>query len=186
MAEPIVYRSTHPDVLAHWEKTASAQAQEAWRGRVEDTLAGLGFPGRQFATRDGMTGLTVTGVEHPRSEPVPPGWRRDQKLPSTITPRRSIKAGKAAAAALDELTRPDPRKDMPGGMPPIAGAAGAMAFLRAAIEPLDGAVYVRWPQEISVRDAACIDPTVWERVRLSEYYAACERQDAEQDGDDRG
>lgn len=180
MADPVVYRSTHPDVLAHWEATAGPEAQQAWRDRVAAALDELGFEGRRFIVSDYIDVSVVTGVEHPSDEPIPEGWRLHPKRDDAIAPRRSTRLGKAADRLLSTLVRPNPRKGMPGGMPHIANAARACAFLSAAAEPIDGALYVRWSQEISERDRDQIDTAVWERVRLSEYYAACEKADAAQ------
>ncbi|MFC9973607.1 hypothetical protein ACFVH6_22200 [Spirillospora sp. NPDC127200] len=175
MNDPIAYRSTHPDVLAHWENTASAAAQQAWRDRVNAAIADLGFPDRKFATAGRFT---VIGVEHPEDEPIPDGWRRDRDLPTAIVPARRTKTGKDIGRRLDALHRPSPRRDLPGGMPEVAFARHS--FMRCGVELLGGAVYVTWSDELDEADARHIDPQVWERVRLSQYYAA---REAEQDGD---
>lgn len=172
--DKVVYRSTHPDVLAHYDNTASAEAQNAWREKVEELIAQLGFPGRQFATAGGFEGRYVTGVAHPRDEEIPEGWRRDSKLPEAITPDRRRAAGKRIAKRLQALPQPNPRKAMPGGMPDMA--FGAAALMRPGVARYGDAVYVTWSGELDKTDAAHIDPAVWERVKLSEYYAAKEQQ----------
>ncbi|REF00240.1 hypothetical protein [Thermomonospora umbrina] len=173
----VVYRSTHPDVLAHWDRAGSADAQTAWRARVDQVIADLGFPGRRFATSDGLRGVKVTGVEHPKDEPVPAGWRRDGSLPGAITPDRRRRLGKEVAERLDGLAAPNPRRDLPGGMPDVAFSS--LRLMRPGVARLGDAVVVTWSAEIDSGDAEHIDPAVWERIRLSEYYAAVE---AEQDG----
>lgn len=178
MRDPIVYRSTHPDVLTHWDKTASAAAQKAWRARVDATVAELGFEGRNPVVTDTIFGATVTGVEHPADGPLPTGWRRHRDLDGAIAPHKGTKVGKEAAAKLRRLDLPNPRLNMPGGIPKAASAASERAFLAPAVQRIGDAVYVRYSQEISEKDAARIDSTVWKRTPLSVYYAALEAEEA--------
>jgi hypothetical protein len=174
--DKIVYRSTHPDVLAHWQNTASAEAQSVWREKVNKTLADLGFPGRRFATSDGFDDCHVVGVEHPEGEDIPAGWRRHKDLPVAITPDKRRAAGKRAVERLAAIPRPNPRKKLPGGMPHVG--FGISRFLKAGIARYGDAVYVTWSGELEKGDASNIDPAVWERVKLSEYYAAREQHEA--------
>lgn len=178
MSDPIVYRSTHPDVLAHWDKTASPDAQKSWRARVDTAIADLGFEGRNPVVTDTVFGATVTGVEHPADEPLPTGWRRHRNLDGAITPHKGTKAGKAAAAQLRRLDLPNPRLNLPGGIPKAASAATGHAFLAPAVQRLGDAVWVRYSQPISEKDAARIEGAVWERTPLSVYYAAVEAEEA--------
>lgn len=178
MRDPIVYRSTHPDVLAHWDKTASAEARKAWRARVDAVLADLGFAGRHPVVTDTILGTVVTGVEHREGGPFPAGWRAHRSMDGAITPHKGTKVGKAAAEDLGKLALPNPRKDLPGGMPHIADAASEAAMLRPAIQRFGDVVYVRWSQQISDRDTDQIDGAVWDRAALSEYYAALEAEEA--------
>jgi hypothetical protein len=175
MTDLVVYRSTHSDVLAHWQATASAEAQNAWREKVEAVLAELGFPGRRFAT-SGNTDRKVIGVEHPHGEEVPEGWRRSRELPEAIVPARRTSVGKRIGKQLDKLILPNPRKGMPGGMPHIAFAAKVPQFLQPGVARRGDAVYVTWSGELDEGDAAHIDPGFWERVKLSEYYAVLEAE----------
>lgn len=170
----IVYRSAHPDVLAHWRNTGSAEAQQAWRDRVNAAFADLGFPGRRFATKGENR---VIGVEHP-SDDIPEGWRRDRDLRSCIVPARRTAAGKKIGERLDRLNRPDPRKNIPGGMPELAFTRKNPRFLMCGIALHDDAVYVTWGEELDEGDARHIDLTVWERIKTSEYYAVLEAEEA--------
>jgi hypothetical protein len=174
MPDKIVYRSTHPDVLAHWEKTGSAEAQNAWRDRVNQALAELGFPGRRFATTNGFEDIEVTGVEHPDGEDIPVGWKRTKKLAGAIVPDKRRAAGKRAAERLAALTAPNPRSKMPGGMPRACFAGTGMALMRPGVARHGEAVYVIWSAELEEPTATQIDTAIWERVKLSEYYAAVE------------
>lgn len=183
MRDPVVYRSTHPDVLAHWDATASADAREAWRARVDAAVADLGFEGRDPVVSETVFGATVTGIQHPADQPIPDGWRRHPRLDGAVAPHKATKTGKAAAAELRKLDLPNPRLGMPGGVPKVASAAHESAFLAPAVQRIGDAVYLRWSQEITAGDARLIDATVGERVLLSEYYAA--REAAEQDGTEK-
>lgn len=169
----IVYRSTHPDVLEHWRRTGSAEAQQAWRERVNEVIADLGFPGHRFATK-GET--EVVGVEYPQDKPYPKGWRRNSKLPSAISPDRRTTAGKGIGQRLDKVSRPNPRSGLPGGMPEVALAKHT--FMHCGVRRIGDAIYVTWSSEIDSGDARHIDPAVWERVKTSEYYAALEAEEA--------
>lgn len=174
----VVYRSTRPEVLAHWDATATEEAHKVWRAQVELIIADLGFPGRRFATSSGWRGVKVIGVEHPKGEPVPAGWRRDRGLPEAIVPARRTRQGKAIGARLEEVAAPNPRRELPGGMPEMAFSRKSVTLMRPGVERRGDAVFVTWPKEIEEGDAGRIDPAVWERMRLSEYWAAVE---AEQD-----
>jgi hypothetical protein len=174
MPDKVVYRSTHPDVIAHWESTASAETRNAWRQKVEAAVADLGFPGRRFATQDGRK---VIGVEYPNDEDMPAGWRRNRNLTSSITPDRRTANGRRIRERLDALTAPCPRENLPGKMPDTAFSRG-FGLMKPGVARHGDAVYVTWSEEIDKGDAAHIDPTVWQRIKLSEYYAALEAEEA--------
>lgn len=176
--DKIVYRSTHSDVLAHWERTGSADAQNTWREQVNAALSTLGFPGQKFVTTSGFDNTEVTGVDHPEGEDIPAGWKQHKGLPSAITPDKRRAAGKRAAARLAELTAPNPRRRLPGEMPGACFAGTGMALMRPGIARHGDAVYVTWPRELEQPTADNIDTAVWERVKLSEYYAGREQRAA--------
>lgn len=168
----IVYRSTHPDVLAYRDRHIAAYA--VWKDRVHATLTELGFePDRDIWMRD----TCVVGVVEIDGEPIPEGWRRDRKDPGAIVPARTTKLGKAYGKKLDELTQPDPRKGLPGGMPGRAFAATGMAFMHCGLQEIGGAIYVTWSSELCGNDKDRIDPAIWEQIKLSEYHAAKEAAD---------
>lgn len=167
----VVYRSQHADVLAHWDATVAAV--KAWPKRVEETLTDLGLPGKEPVRR----GRQVIGVRHDPHEPVPAGWRRDSHDRFMIAPARRTRPGRQIGERLDALEYPDPMHEMPGGMPYIAMNAAWTRFLKAhRIHKVDGAVYVVWAADLEPGDASHIDPEVWERVKLSAYYAAVEAE----------
>lgn len=172
----VVYRSTHPEALTHWEKTSSDEAHAAWREQVNTVIADLGFPGRRFATSKSWRGVKPIGIEHPTDQHIPEGWRRDRDLPEAIVPDRRTKTGKQIGKRLDALPAPNPRAGMPGGMPGVAFSARGHEFLRCGLGRYGDAVYVSWSSELSEKDTSRIDPAVWEQAKLSEYYAAIEAE----------
>ena len=172
----IAYRSTHPEVLAHWEKTGSAEAQTAWRDKVKAAITEFGFPSDlRFVTTSGWADTRVAGIEHPEGDEIPAGWKRLKDFPSAITPDKRRAAGKRAAERLDALPCPNPRKRLPGGMPAMSFIGHKIA--QPGIARHGDAVYVTWSAELEESEANNLDSAVWERIKLSEYYAAKERQD---------
>lgn len=167
MGDLNVYRSTHPDVLATWHATLAAI--EAWRPKVETLMEELGVGGRKILY-DRISGQ-VHGVSRD-GDTIPAHWRYDQRK-HCLVPRRSTKQGKAIGAHLDTMRRPDPRNLK--GMPATTFAADEPALLTCGLEEMDGALYVIWSAPI--REAE-IDPEVWERIKLSEYYGVVEAHEA--------
>jgi hypothetical protein len=163
----VVYRSEHPDVLAHHDSHVKAFA--AWKERVRAVLVELGFaPDRGVWMRD----TRVVGVVEINGEPLPDGWRHDRKNPGAIVPARTKQPGKGYGQKLDALKQPDPRNGIPGGMPGRAFQRGALAFMHCGLQEFGGAIYVTWPGEPDSSDR--IDSEVWKPIKLSEYYAAVE------------
>lgn len=171
MSDLTVYRSTHPDVLAAWNK-AEQRAAEIVNQR-KAFLAEHGFTERTIAVR----GQWMIGVAHPEDQPVPDGWRHDRSLTGAIVPARRTTAGKKIGAQLDKLTLPSPRKNLPGGMPEMAW--GDHRMYRPGIALIGDAIYVKWGCDPETVDQmAKVDRDVWERVKLSEYYAVLEAEEA--------
>ncbi|SEN88043.1 hypothetical protein [Nonomuraea pusilla] len=163
-----VYRSTHPDVLSVWH--ASIEAREAWGELMETFLDEHGFGTRNvYVSHSGR----VLGVEHIEGEDVPDGWRIDSRT-GYLMPRLASRKGKAIGASLAELTQPDPRDAMPG-MPKTMFVS--LALLTCGLALIDGALYATWSRPIPEER---VDLTIWERVKLSEYYAAVEAAEAAQ------
>lgn len=91
-------------------------------------------------------------------------------------PNLRVKAGKALRDELHGLRMPAP--DLPG-MPGfhIGGGSGAFVGIRVhapAISKWGHQVWVLWDS-----DGAPVDEAHWERVKLSEYYAAKEEAEGE-------
>ncbi|MFI7449578.1 hypothetical protein ACIBQX_18925 [Nonomuraea sp. NPDC049714] len=159
-----VYRTTNADVLKRWHETA--KAREAWGEQMKAFLAEHGFGKRQVWTIN-ITGY-IAGIEHDDGD-VPEGWRIDRY--GRLVPRRSTKAGKAIAAKLDALRQPDPRASLPG-MP--GECLVSLALLTCGLRVIDDALFATWSQPIPEER---VDLDIWERIKLSEYYAAIEADD---------
>lgn len=172
MIDRIAYRSRDPRALALWE--TYEQQREEFAEKLRATLTELGLAGSDALQR----GNRVIGVRHTDGDEVPDGWRVPADWPDMITPDRRRRAGKAAAEKLGALRVPDPRDELPGGMPGQVMDFERARFLTAGLTFAADALYVtyqapRMPEEY----AKHIDTTVWEQVPLSVYYAAVESQE---------
>ncbi|MER7213548.1 hypothetical protein ABT340_41345 [Streptosporangium sp. NPDC000239] len=163
MADKTVYRSTHPDVLKIWDVADTATRD--WHAQVEMFLAEHDLAGRKVYFSSASS--TVLGVEHVDGEEVPCGWRVHRSQ-GYLVPRLTTKEGKLLNARLTELKRPDPRDQVPG-MP--KNCLADASFLTCGMQFMGGALYVTWSKPIPEKQ---VDSTIWERVKLSEYYAAVE------------
>jgi hypothetical protein len=170
----VVYRSNHPDALAH--RDMQPKLYEEWRSKVEGVLTAFGFPQDSSLM---LRGQAFVGVVFPQDKPLPEGWRRDRAMPEAIVPARRTTPGRKAAKLLDDLPQPDPRDHLPGGMPRKVFAAAGMALMSPGLDDLGGYVVVTWSDEMEKPTADRIDPAVWERVKLSEYWAMRETAEAE-------
>lgn len=173
MTDGIAYRSRDPRALALWE--TFQQQRDAFTEQLRATLAELGVAGRNVFTRDHL----IIGIRHEHGDAVPDGWRISATGSRMLTPDRRSRGGKTAAKKLRALRVPDPRGELPGGMPGEVLDWKRRRFHVAGLAFADGALYVsyqapRLPEEY----AAHIDPNVWEQVPLSAYDAATKQQEA--------
>lgn len=157
-----VYRSFRPEVIQHCRDAQDAVA--AWGERLKAALTELGMGKRTVWTND-LTGWIV-GLDHD-GDNVPDGWRVDRPT-GYLKPRLATKTGKAIATKLDGLSKPDPGVGLPG-MPGecFVGLGLATCGLRL----MKGALYATWSVPIPVDR---VDLTIWQPVKLSEYYAVLE------------
>lgn len=180
--DPVIYRSTAPEALDHYQGVLDTIA--VVRQRREDFIAELGMPGRKIAQMGGGAGYKMTGVQHlPEHGDIPTGWKLDRDLSGCIKPDTRTAPGRRIAKRMEELTLPTARKDLPGGMPEMVWDMEGGPMARPGVQRMEGAVYVRWPFDPEQADKGLkIDPEVWERVKLSDYYAVVERnENAEED-----
>lgn len=180
-----VYRALDPAAIVALRDQCDAEHQ-AWFDQVKALITEVDpVTERRVMTHTGWSpSRRLAGYTHPnRNSPVPEGWRVDKQ--DCLVPRRTGAVGKAWAAKFDALVvaPKDIRDRLPGGMPSYA-----MYGLRVHSPAIDfGAeVYVQWaydpelagdPEDIeegSTRGVRVktIDPAVWERMKLSDYYKA--------------
>lgn len=162
-----VYRSFRPEVIQHCRGAQDAIA--TWGEQMKAFLDESGM-GKRTVWTDDLTG-SIVGLDHD-GESVPDGWRVDRRT-GYLKPRLATKTGKAIAAKLVGLRKPDPSVGLPG-MPGecFVGLALATCGLRL----MKGALYATWSTPIPVDR---VDLTIWQPVKLSEYYAVVELEEAE-------
>jgi hypothetical protein len=98
---------------------------------------------------------------------APEGWRRHKD--GRILPDKRYKAGKEAAAKLDELRKAAPWLQLPG-MPEHAFVGNHMYEMGAFKH--EGAIYAYWG---GMPDG--VDFDIWTELKLSEFHAAAESYD---------
>jgi hypothetical protein len=205
MSDLTAYRSTHPDVLAVIEKWRADM--DKWHADSAALLTELGFTDRSFMVHTSMGHRWISGIEYHADDPVPTGWRvwKDRNGQSILTPHKGRKAGKDAQAKLQTCKVPNlPQANLPG-MPGDRICNGA--WRSPGLREMAGAVYVTWtadalpeiPASGPAREAHLgdderqrkivlandVDLAIWERLKLSEYYAAVEAAEAASGGEGR-
>jgi hypothetical protein len=183
----VVYRTRNPVIFDAYR--ALKEGVDAYKKSVDDFLAGKGlgdydwlvwqdyrFAGLKLKPREGAR-------EYPYEEPAPENWRRDSQRDRYVPDRRR-KQGKIIQAALDELGKRHPGNllSVLTGMPARSFPSLSRHQTPGVYIPLDeDAVYVHWnddPEMVSewngARAADPVDHGIWERIPLSEYYAARE------------
>jgi hypothetical protein len=172
----IVFRSTNADVLADW---ASLLDQRKADGDALHRFAAEVDPDHdRDLIQSGSSRTAVIGLGHTPGWPVPTGWRDvSNRGVIHIVPRLSTKAGKAAAKRLGELQPADPRTMLANrhGVPTafFGSSAEGVRMFSPGVRQLGDALYVTWGAEPETPH----DPAKWERVKLSDYYAAVEQAD---------
>lgn len=175
-ADLVVYRSTHPDVLATWDELREHRREI---GAKLHEFARAVDPERDRNIVGDGSGERVNGLAHDPDWPVPAGWRVVNRGLLHIVPRLSTKAGKAAAERLSRLQPQDPRHvlSVKHGIPSafFGGSGDSMPGIRfysPGVQQLGDALYVTWARQPEEPH----DPAKWEPVKLSEYYAAIEAE----------
>lgn len=182
VSDLVVFRSTDPAVRAAF--LDARKRYDDWAVAIAELAREVHPDAKPMVTHSwGMErfgGIT-------KVDPVPDGWRIDQQRAGyspMLVPRRSTKEGKAWLKRIEELrSGPNVRASllgMPGG-----GAAG-LAYESPGIEIYDDCLYVIWghdPADLDMgwnpQEAADeVDPKLWERVKLSQYYADKEAREA--------
>lgn len=166
-----IYRTTDPRMTSLWAKW-NAEKDEYVTQR-DAFLAEYAPEGCALMLSSGFGGARPLGVSvEGWSEKVPDGWRLDRKH-WVLVPFKKTAQGKRIAVALATLKRRDQRADLVG-MPSFL--MDGFAWHQPGIEIHDDAMFVIWSDGGPPADE--IDSTVWERVRLSEWYALIEDEAA--------
>jgi hypothetical protein len=175
MSDLAVYRTADPSVL---DTYAAAQAALlAYSQTMAETLERLGAGSWPRMISTGYRPGRLLGLK-PSGGDVPAGWRVDARSMLAVPDLRTT-AGREARKALDAIRYPgDPRHSLPG-MPSEVMVPGHL--LTCGCTRIGGVLYVTWTGDPA--GAARIDSALWERCRLSEYYAAVEA--AAQDGSEK-
>lgn len=172
--QEVAYRSDHPDVLVCVTRYQDEMAD--WERRLATfTAEQFGDDRRPYLFHSSISGTRLGGFEVRGDEgrTPPAGWRVDRKH-WMLVPFRTKKEGKAIAKAFDLLDPPqDPRQTVPG-MPSCTFAALPHIY-SPAMHQLGDAVYVKWPVEPT---DGKVDADIWQRIPLSEFYAAVEAHEA--------
>lgn len=159
-----VYRSTAATAIIAWHTAASAR--EKWAKDMQAFLEEHDLSDRNVYISHGGRPL---GVTHKEGGEVPDGWRVDTRT-GHLMPKLRTKAGKQIEARLGELRQPDPRQGMPGM--PMECFVG-LALLTCGMQLIEDVLYVTWSLPIP---EDLVNLTIWERVKLSAYYAVLEAQ----------
>jgi hypothetical protein len=184
------YRSAAADVIAAWD--AYCADRERFSADVEALTAEMWpeavdghKPEPLIATSSWDPGKrTLIGWSWPWGVQAPEGWRVDKKgveWTQMITPKRSTKEGKALAKRLDAVT-PVAVVDMPG-MPLFVLALPAT--YSPAVERHGDTLYVGWGFDVEGHDHRStpggkpLDLDKWERIKVSEFFAAREDDPAD-------
>lgn len=171
----VVYRTSEPITVAAYREACELRA--SWGDRVVAYAKSV----------NGGNAYTSSGFGHERFEGIevkgeaPEGWRihTSRRGQQYLVPRRSTKAGKAAAEAFDALVSAPSTKDALVGMPAgfLSGAEGGIAFFSPGASIDGGVLTVVWGAELPEGEAEKVGPQ-WERVPLSAYYAEIEAKSA--------
>lgn len=165
MTAEAVFKSTHPDVLAAWDKAESdwqtyRDAVNAFRDR---------YPTQRVIVADLTEGREcVVGLDGDPANPPPGPWR--WTLKARFVPDKRSNAGKLLAIEMKNLAYTPP---------PIPGQPGLIIsdglWHSCGFHVYDGVAFADWScgyETVERNDR--FDPTIWVRAKLSEYYAAVE------------
>lgn len=182
------YRSSHPVVLAAWDAygadfrrfadEVAALTAELWPdevgGQKVDPIESRSIfsPGQR----------RLVGWSWPYGVAAPEGWRTvsGPDFVRTIMPKKSTKLGKAVAARMAAVA-PIKSMDLPG-MPLVLLLLPST--YSAGVERHGDTIYVAWgvdPEQHEPRatpGGKAIDLDIWERIKVSEYFAAREADEA--------
>jgi hypothetical protein len=180
--DPVVYRTTDPEVLAAYRK--AGDALEAYVAAVRAVLDAHGVGSYWIWADTGWSPAMFRGIVIPGGEEPPRGWRIRGEC---AVPHKSTSAGRAVDTALKAVAYPGNPRGSLKGMPVMALTGLGLAHPRVEFLGQDAALYVTWrtdPEcggEVGRGLDRSVDRTLWERIPLSVYYLA--REAAPEAGD---
>ena len=179
MTDPVIYRSRTPEVPAAWK--AACEALSAYIAATQAILDEAGFAGWPAFRNNGSWSYgKIAGIGVPDSEEMPDGWRAAKHC---AVPDKRTKAGREMQARLDAVKHPGA---LTGHLPGMAADVlnGMSGYIVSPdIRVLGESVYAEWsadPEraEVSFSNRTTqVDHDLWERVKLSDYYAEREAED---------
>lgn len=168
------YHCRQPQRLIEARETAEAE-REQWRQTCKHLIVEADpdhGDEREIWVFDRIGGGSWLNGYGPYPKPLPEGWRVDNQ--NRLVPRRQGAVGKAWAAKFDAI-KVGPKRPVQllgGGMPPAVMTDNHL-WSPGLDYTLPGEVFVLWGADPeATREGEDIDPTAWERIKLSEYYAA--------------
>jgi hypothetical protein len=178
--DKVVFRTTHPEVLTAFKQ--AVDAYDKWGKRIR-AFAKEVHPDAKPMVSEAWGDRQLGGIS--MVEPIPDGWRIDNNkagYPRYLVPRRSVKAGKEWAKRLDELRNaPSIRSALPG-MP--SNVVSGISLLNPGLEERNGVLYATWAEDprrskadTGFSKTDTVEESIWEQVKLSEYYAIKESEE---------
>lgn len=177
--DPVIYRSRTPEVLAAWK--AACADLDAYIAATKAIIDEAGFAGWPVFRSNGSWGYgRFAGVGLPEGERVPAGWRIAKHC---LVPDKRTRAGREMRERLDAVEHPGSLNGKLPGMPADALNGMSGYIVSPDVRVLGECVYAEWSTDPERAEASfssqstAVDHDLWERVRLSEYYAAREAED---------
>jgi hypothetical protein len=179
MSVEVVYRTTDPEIKAAWD--AFCEAYKRWQAACLSFAAEQG-EGREPIIMSGWGDRRLAGLSHKANQLVPDGWRIvPRSWPQYIVPLRKTKAGRELSDRMQALRLP---AWTPPAMPDSIWTGNSV--FHPGMETHGGVLYIVWGTDIEsskIESGAAgfskeqFDPARWERVKLSEFYAAREAEE---------
>jgi hypothetical protein len=183
MSDQAVYRSSAPEVTRAWDD--ALRALDDYRVATTDALEAARVGGYPVYRHAGHWSFgRVSGIQVADGADVPEGWRIVRDTDRAMPDKRT-KAGRAIWQALEDIELPgNPLSRLPG-MP--ADLLTGLRLISPSVRLIGDALYAVWAADpagntgdLRRSGQPCeVDLNLWERVKLSEYYAVIEALEAE-------
>ena len=178
MSELVVYKSAIPIVLRAWEQATSDYTD--WSTGIFTFAKDVHPDAKPIVGSawgdDRLMGLSVV-------DPLPDGWRvvKSRRGHDFMIPKQNTKVGKTANVMFEAVRKAPQVLSMLPGMPSVVFAKGS-SYTPGTLT-MDGVLYVSWgcdpnDSDLGFSKVDKVDTDLWERVKLSEYYAAKEANES--------